>query len=315
MLGGNCMKVNNKMRVLVADDIAPNALKLLQESCYEVDTQKYSSDELKERLRNYHVLVVRSATQVRKDLLDAVEGSQLQLIIRAGVGLDNIDVSYAESKGIQVKNTPNSSITSVAELVLAHMLSLARNLHRSNITIRQGEWPKKEYKGMELLNSTLGIIGYGRIGREVGYKANALGMKVQFYEIQEIQNAKNATQVDMNTLLSTSDFITLHVPALPGKPPILGEAEFQKMKKGVYLLNCARGGVLSEEALLRAIDNGIVAGAGLDVFEKEPPENRALLENEHISFSPHIGANTFEAQERIGRELVDILLDLCERSI
>lgn len=308
------MSMKDEMKVLIADDIAPSAVKLLQEACYEVDTSKYSPDELKTRLGHYHVLVVRSATKVRKDLIDAVEGSNLKMIVRAGVGLDNIDVKYAESKGIEVRNTPNSSIGSVAELVLGHMLSLTRNLHRSNVTMRKGAWPKKEYKGTELFNSTLGIIGYGRIGREVGSKANALGMKVQFYEIYNVQDAEDyAQQVDMDTLVSTSDFITLHVPALPGKPPILGESEFQKMKKGVYVINCARGGVLSEEALLKAINDGIVAGAGLDVFEKEPPENKALLENERISFSPHIGANTFEAQERIGNELVEILVDLCER--
>ncbi|SFH52065.1 D-3-phosphoglycerate dehydrogenase [Tindallia magadiensis] len=308
------MSMKEEMKVLIADDIAPSAVKLLQEACYEVDTNTYSPEELKKKLGHYHVLVVRSATKVRKDLIDAVEGSNLELIVRAGVGLDNIDVDYAKSKGIEVKNTPNSSIGSVAELVLGHMLSLSRNLHRSNVTLRKGSWPKKEYKGRELFNSTLGIIGYGRIGRAVADKAKALGMKVQFYEIYDVQNAdKDIKQVDMNMLLSTSDFITLHVPALPGKPPILGEAEFQQMKKGVYIINCARGGVLSEKALLKAIDDGIVAGAGLDVFEKEPPECTALLENERISLSPHIGANTFEAQERIGDELVEILLDLCER--
>ena len=308
------MSMKDEMKVLIADDIAPSAVQLLQEACYEVDTNKYSPEELKEKLGQFHVLVVRSATEVRKDLIDAVEDTNLQLIVRAGVGLDNIDVKYAESKGIEVKNTPNSSIGSVAELVMGHMLSLARNLHRSNVSMRQGEWPKKEYKGTELFNSTLGIIGYGRIGRGVGIKANALGMKVHFYEIYDVQDAEdNAKQVDFDTLVSTSDFITLHVPALPGKPPILGDVEFQKMKKGVYVMNCARGGVLSEEALLKAIDDGIVAGAGLDVFEKEPPKNKALLNNERISFSPHIGANTFEAQERIGQELVEILLDLCER--
>ncbi len=308
------MRMKDEMKVLIADDVAPNAVKLLQEACYEVNTRKYSPEELKEKLGHYHVLVVRSVTKVRKDLIDAVEGSNLKLIVRAGVGLDNIDVKYAESKGIEVKNTPNSSIGSVAELVLGHMLSLARNLHRSNVTMRQGAWPKKEYKGTELFNSTLGIIGYGRIGREIGSKANALGMKVQFHEIYDVQDADDyAKQVGMDTLVTTSDFITLHVPALSGKPPILGETEFQKMKKGVYVVNCARGGVLSEEALLKAIDDGIVAGAGLDVFEKEPPKNKALLENERISFSPHIGANTFEAQERIANELVEILLDLCER--
>ncbi|MEN1761074.1 D-2-hydroxyacid dehydrogenase [Anoxynatronum sibiricum] len=301
-------------KILASDGIVKSALEKVRAMGCAVEEASYSQEELPEKLREYNGLIVRSATKITRQVLEKMgSGGKLQLIVRAGVGLDNIDLEAAREMGITVKNTPFSSIQSVAELTLAHMLTLSRHLQKSNVTMRRGEWHKKTYKGVELSGSTLGIIGFGRIGRDLARKAHALGMKVQYNDV--MGEAKDVTQfifVDFDTLLATSDFITLHVPKIPGEPPVLGKPAFDKIKRGAYVINCARGGLIDENALLEALNSGTISGAGLDVFEKEPPTNEALLTHENVSLSPHIGASTIEAQERIGDELVSIFTEFCE---
>jgi D-3-phosphoglycerate dehydrogenase / 2-oxoglutarate reductase len=311
--GGKPLK---RMKILASDGIVENAVEKIRSMGCQVDEASYSPEELPEKLREYDALILRSATKITQQIIDKMgSDSKLKLIVRAGVGLDNIDVAYARENGIEVHNTPNSSAPSVAELTIGHMITLARHLLSSNITMRQGKWNKKLYEGRELRGSMLGIIGLGRIGHEVAQRAAALGMKVQYNKRSGPEKGAEAYQfVDFETLISTSDFITLHVPKIEGTPPILGQKEFSQMKKGAYIINCARGGVIDESALLEALDSGKIAGAGLDVFENEPPVNEALISHDKISLSPHIGASTAEAQERIGEELIELLQDFCERS-
>lgn len=304
----------DKMNVLVSDGVVKSILDAIKSMGCHAHEASYSPDELPEKLKEYDALVIRSATKVTRQVFEALgKDSKLKLIVRAGVGLDNIDLDAAEEYGVAVYNTPNSSSQAVAELVLGHMLTLARHLQKSNITMRKGEWNKKKYEGVELFGSTLGIIGIGRIGRSLAEKASALGMKIIYNDIMgEVKELTNYTFVDMDTLLKTSDFISLHVPKNPGEPPVLGKAEFDMMKDGVFVINCARGGTIDEDALLEALNSGKVAGAGLDVFEKEPTTNMDLVNHENVSSSPHIGASTSEAQERIGGELIEIFEAFCK---
>ena len=304
----------DKMKVLVSDGVVKSTVDAIKSMGCHAHEASYGPDELPEKLKEYDALVLRSATKVTRQVFEALgKASKLKLIVRAGVGLDNIDLEAAKEYGVTVHNTPNSSSQAVAELVLGHMLILARHLQKSNITMRKGEWNKKKYEGVELFGSTLGIIGIGRIGRSLAEKASALGMKIIYNDIMgEVKELTNYTFVDMDTLLKTSDFISLHVPKNPGEPPVLGKEAFDMMKDGVYVINCARGGTIDEDALLEALNSGKVAGAGLDVFEKEPTTNMDLVNHENVSSSPHIGASTSEAQERIGEELIDIFKAFCE---
>lgn len=303
------------VRILVADGMDKKYLEKLKDMGFSIVVKHYEHQELMEKIKEFDILVVRSATKVRKPVIDAAcQTGRLKLIIRGGVGLDNIDVEYARARGIIVKNTPNASSCSVAELVIGHMLNLARFIHNSNITMRQGQWNKKAYEGIEICGKTLGIIGFGRIGRETAKKAQALGMKVVYNDIVgEIKEFKEYKYLPLDELLAVSDFISLHVPYNGGKPAI-GREEIAKMKDGAYLINCARGGVVDEEALLEALDSDKLAGAALDVYVDEPAVNCALCNHDKVSCTPHIGASTVEAQERIGKEIVDIILDFVEGS-
>lgn len=297
------------VRLIANDGIDKDAHEHLQKSGFVVDANHYEADELKEELKTAQVLIVRSATKVRRELIDAAaEAQSLKLIIRAGVGIDNIDHEYAKEKGIAVQNTPRSSSASVAELVFGHMISLARFLHISNVTMRNGEWNKKQYKGVEISGKTLGIVGFGRIGRLVAQKAQALGMDVQYFrrsgKVDELPQYK---YVDLETLIRTSDFITFHVHFAKGQPPLVGKAEMEKMKDGVMLINTSRGNVINEEDLVDMLDRGKIAGAALDVFKSEPLKDERIMSHPKISLSPHIGASTKEAQHRIGKEIISIL--------
>jgi len=223
--------------------------------------------------------------------------------------VDNIDVDYAESKGIKVRNTPKASSSAVAELALGHMFSLARFIGIANATMRESKWNKKQYKGIELSGKTLGLIGFGRIGRQLAKKAKALEMKIIYNDI--LGPAKdlspNYSFVSLDNFWLILIFISLHVPANKDKSPVIDKAEFTKMKDGVYLINCARGSVVNEAALLEALNSGKVAGAGIDVFPKEPPQNLELIRHEKVSVTPHIGASTKEAQKKIGVEIISII--------
>lgn len=298
-------------RVLVTDGMETSGVQSLKEKGFEVVEQFYEPEALMEQIKNFDVLVVRSATKVRKPIIDAAcETGKLKLVIRGGVGVDNIDVAYAMEKGIKVTNTPKASSASVAELTIAHMFAIARFVHTANVTMREGKWEKKKYEGIELCGKTLGLVGFGRIAREVAKRAEALGMKVLYTDILgKAEGFPQYSFVTLSEILKESDFVSVHVPLDKEKGAVISKGEIAQMKDGSYLINCARGGVVDEEALLEALNNGKLAGAALDVFEGEPKPKEALLNNPKISFTPHIGASTMEAQTRIGEEIVSIIED------
>lgn len=296
-------------RILVTDGMDKKGLQELKNMGHEVVEQFYEVEELKEAVKNFDAIIVRSATKIRQPIIDAsLETKNLKLIIRGGVGVDNIDVSYAMERGITVNNTPNASSASVAELTIAHMFSIARHLHISNVTMRNGQWNKKAYKGIELAGKTLGLIGFGRIAIETAKRAYALGMKIIYTDLSgEKEGYNEYKHVTMDELLKESDFISLHIPFIKEQGATIGANEFAKMKDGVFLVNCARGGVVDESALLEALDSGKVGAAAVDVFEEEPTKNERLYTHEKVSLTPHIGASTKEAQSRIGEEIVEII--------
>ncbi|MBQ4428395.1 MAG: D-2-hydroxyacid dehydrogenase [Clostridia bacterium] len=298
------------MRILASDGMEKNAVAALQAQGHEVVEQFYEPAELAEQVKNFDVLVVRSATKVREPIIDAaLETGKLKLIIRGGVGIDNIDHKYAEEKGIAVRNTPRASSDAVAELALAHMLSCARFVSHAGHSMREGKWEKKAYaKGIEVGGKTLGVIGYGRIGQSLGRMAQALGMKVLAFDIYHVEGIENENMkyVEMDELFAKSDFISIHTPAIDGKPLINAET-IAKMKDGVNIINTSRGANIDEAALLEALNSGKVRSAGLDVWAEEPSKNDALYNHPMVSCTPHIGASTVEAQKRIGAEIVDII--------
>jgi len=253
---------------------------------------------------------VRSATKVRAQHIDAAKEGQLKLIIRGGVGVDNIDVAHAESVGMTVKNTPRSSSNSVAELAMAHMFSCARFISVAGHTMREGKWEKKAYGGgIELQGKTLGIIGFGRIGQALGEKAIAMGMTViaqDIFHVPGIEEKMGMKYVELDELLEKSDFISLHTPSLNGVK-LIAKENIDKMKDGVVFVNTSRGDNVNEDDLLAALESGKVRAAGLDVFNDEPATNAALYSHPRVSCTPHIGAATKEAQQRIGMEIVDII--------
>ena len=304
------------MKVLICDAVAPETIHALQDAGIQVDNRSdISADELLQEIAAYDGMVVRSRTKVGPDVLDAA--TNLKIIVRGGVGLDNIDVPHAKSKGILVCNTPKASSNSVAELALGYMLALARRIPQATTSMTAGEWKKKQLKGSEISGKTLGLVGFGNIGGLLGKKASALGMNVIFYDVITPPDPGDAQQVSLDEVLAQSDFISLHVPKLPATTNMLNAETFAKMKDGVYLINCARGGIVDEDALYDALSSGKVAGAALDVFldEKVAPGNPKLfgLKDENgfnrVIGSPHIGAGTVEGQVRVGTEVADILID------
>lgn len=314
------------MKVLANDGVSQSGIDTLEKAGFEVITTKVAQEQLANYVNEnkIDVVLVRSATTVRKDVIDACPG--LKIIGRGGVGMDNIDVDYARSKGLHVINTPAASSQSVAELVFAHLYGSVRFLHDSNRNMPlDGDTKfkdlKKNYaKGLELRGKTLGIIGFGRIGQEVAKIAIGIGMKViaadmyiegasitlDFFDGQSA-DFHIKTQA-MDTVLKQSDFITLHVPAQ--KEYIIGKAQFDLMKDGAGIINAARGGVIDEVALIEALESGKIAFAGLDTFEQEPTPAIKVLMNDSISLTPHIGAATNEAQDRIGTELASQIIDI-----
>lgn len=303
------------IRVLANDGLEKGAINKLASLGFEVVNNHYDKGELGVALKDFDVLVIRSSTKVTSDVLDKSEGGKLKLIIRAGVGIDNIDIDYAKEKGVAVKNTPNASSNSVAELAIGHMFALARFIAISNYTMREGQWNKKKYEGTELSGKTLGIIGMGRIGKSLAKKAEALGMNVIYNDMFGKQDGLSYGFFELDELLKTSDFISLHVPYDKEKGCLVGKPQFDIMKDGVYLINCARGKVVDELALLEALDNGKVAGAGIDVFAEEPTKNEILVNHPRVSVTPHIGAATKEAQNRIGEEVVTIISDFVANNL
>lgn len=296
------------MRILVTDGMDPAAIARLREKGHQVVEQFYEPEALGAALQAFDCVVVRSKTKVWAAHIDEAVRGSLKLIIRGGVGVDNIDVSYAESKGIAVRNTPCASSASVAELALGHMLSLARYIGISNATMRGGQWNKKQYEGTELGGKTLGLVGMGRIARELAKRAQALGMQVVYTcRSGEKKDLSQYTYLPLEKLLQVSDYVSLHIPMPADKQPVLTERELGLMKPTAFLINTARGGVVAEDALLDALNAGKLAGAALDVFEEEPTANVALYSHPRVSVTPHIGGQTAEAQSRIGAEIVAII--------
>ena len=299
------------LRILVTDGMDKRGIDELRNSGFEVIEKFYPPEELMEMVKDIDVIVVRSATKITREIIHSASMTKrLKLIIRAGVGIDNIDAKYGNECNIDVRNTPLASSISVAELTIGQMFSLARFTYISNVTMRQGKWNKKEYEGTELFGKTLGLIGFGRISLEVAKRALALGMKV-IYTNRSGENTSypEYKYLSFEQILSESDFISIHTPAMKDNQPLIGEAEIKKMKNGVFLINLARGGIVNEEALLNALDSGKVAGAALDVFTEEPIKNERLYKHDRIALTPHIGGSTKEAQERIGEEIVSIIKD------
>lgn len=313
------------MKILANDGVSESGIAILSAAGFEVIKTHVAQEQLANYINKNKIagLLVRSATQVNKDIIDACPS--LKLIGRGGVGMDNIDVNHAINKGIHVINTPAASSHSVAELVFAHLFGMVRFLHQSNREMPlEGDvnfkMLKKIYKGVELKGKTLGIIGMGRIGQETAKIALGIGMQVivhddelkevsidfEFYNGQKVNF--NFNSISKEELLAQSDFISVHVPSQ--KQYVLGAKEFEKMKDGVGIVNTARGGIIDEVALVKAIESGKVKYAGLDVFEKEPKPEVQLLMNPDLSLTPHIGGSTVEAQDRIGVELAEQIIAL-----
>lgn len=294
------------LRILLNDGLDKKAISNLELLGFDVDTNHYDIEDLKEKIKKIDCIVIRSATKIRRELIDeAIKGGNLKLIIRGGVGVDNIDVQYAEQNGIKVRNTPNASSSSVAEIILAHMFSLARFLNQSNITMKAGLWKKKDYVGVELEGKTLGIIGMGRIGAELAKKCTALGMKIIYFDLMDIKNIdNNYRKVEFDELLRESDFISINIS---GTKSIIGSEELKKVKKGAFIINTSRGKALDEEAIITSLNDGTLGGVGLDVFLEEPSKNLELIKHPKVSLTPHIGASTKEAQMKIGEEVIEII--------
>jgi len=300
---------------------------MLEKAGFSVDTNKVPQDKLKEALKNYDIIIVRSASRVTREIIQ--DNLHLKVIARAGVGLDNVDVEAAKRNGIRVINTPAASSVSVAELVFAHLFGMVRNLPESNRRMpgegkeKFNDLKKKFSEGYELRDKTLGVIGFGRIGQEAARIAIGLGMKVlaydpfveksdiYFYFHPEMSSQRikfEIKTVSKEEVLQKSDYITLHVPVT--EKPAIGKAEIEMVKQGCCIVNCARGGVVDEKALTDALDSGKIRYAAADVFEQEPPVNDAILKHPKMSLTPHIGASTAEAQNRIGMELASKIIEL-----
>lgn len=299
------------MKVLVADPLAPEGMENLK-AMTEVDVKLgLKPEELKAIIGQYDALIVRSETQVTADVIKC--GTKLQIIARAGVGLDNIDVNAATQQGIMVVNAPTGNTVAAAEHTMALMLALARNIPQAHAQLKAGKWNRKEFTGVELRNKTLGIIGLGNVGSGVAVRARGFEMRLIGYDpfaSQEYASSIGVILVPLEQLYRESDFITLHLPLTPQTRGMIGEKEIAMMKNGVRIINVARGGLINEEALVKAIDEGKVAGAAIDVFAVEPCTDSILFKNDKIVVTPHLGASTKEAQVNVCIDVVDQIIDV-----
>ena len=301
------------MKVLICDKTEQEFIEQMRAAGLDVDVRDdITAEELPQVLPAYEGMVVRSRTKVRQPLIDVCPN--LKVIVRGGVGLDTIDYEYARAKGIAVMNTPLASSASVAELAIGYMFALARSIYKATASMKAEKWDKKSFEGDEIGGKTLGLIGVGNIGREVAKRAAALGMNVLAYDpyVKQIAGIKLVT---LDELLAESDYISLHLPKTEESANMIGAAQFAKMKPGVRIINCARGGIVDEDALYDALTSGKVAGAALDVFAEEPPTDWKLLKLENVIASPHIGAATREAQARIGAEVAEKLIEFANRTM
>jgi len=300
------------VKILISDPLAEEGVAILKkEKGIQVDVKpKLPPEELKRIIPEYTALIVRSQTKVTKDIIS--QAKKLKYIGRAGVGLDNIDVDFASKKGIIVMNAPGGNSISTAEHTLSMILSVSRNIPQANSSLKKGEWERKKFMGVELYGKTLGIIGLGRIGTEVARRAASFQMKIIAHDpflIPEKAKSLGIESVGLDALFKRSDYITVHVPLTNDTHHIIGERAFRKMKKGVRIINCARGGIVDENALSGAIKRGIVAGAALDVYEKEPPGKTTLVGMDAVVTTPHLGASTEEAQTNVAIDMAEAMCD------
>lgn len=297
-------------KVLVADEIAREGVELLRgRGGFDVEvTTGLKEDALCERVRDCAAVIVRSASRITRKVIAAAP--RLQVIGRAGIGVDNIDVEAATEHGVVVMNTPEANAVSAAELALAHLFSLCRKLPAADRAIRAGEWKRAQFMGTELSGKTLGVVGFGNIGRIVAQRAQGLKMNVLGHDpfvTREVFEASGVTPLDLDQLVAASDFITLHCPLIDSTRHLFDAARMANMKRGARLINCARGGLVDEQALCAALQSGHLSGAALDVFEKEPPGTSPLFELPNVEFTPHIGASTEEAQYAVGVEIARLI--------
>jgi D-3-phosphoglycerate dehydrogenase len=303
------------IRVLIADDMSKKAVEILSGAGFTVDVKTgMKPEELAAIIGQYHGVGVRSASKIKADTL--ANPGKLKIIGRAGVGVDNIDVKAATEKGILVINTPQGNAAAAAELAIGLMFALARKIPQAADSMRQGIWEKKKFMGVEIAGKTLGVVGLGNIGRNaaergVGLKMNVIGYDP--YPPRELPAGVKLASLD--DVITKSDFVTLHVPLTPDTKGLFGAATFAKMKKGAFLINCARGGIVDEEAVLEALKSGQLAGAALDVFGKEPPDPSPLFAHENLIASPHLGASTREAQEKVAIELAEVFVGFLKDGI
>ncbi|MDL1967283.1 MAG: phosphoglycerate dehydrogenase [Deltaproteobacteria bacterium] len=299
------------MKVLISDNLGEAGIKMFQEEGVEVDVNVgLSPDELKGIIGNYDGLVIRSATKVTDDLLQ--EATRLKVIGRAGIGLDNVDIPAATKRGIAVMNTPGGNVITTAEHTLALMLSLTRNIPLGTSSLKAGRWEKKNLQGRELYNKVLGVIGFGKIGSIIADRARGLKMQVIIYDpfvVPELIEKAGFEYVSLDELYKKADYITLHVPKLKETTGLINKDAIDKMKDGVMIINCARGGIVKEEDLYEAMKSGKVAGAALDVFEIEPPFNSPILEMDRLVCTPHLGASTKEAQTNVAVAVAEQIID------
>lgn len=300
-------------KVLLTDGLEENGKEMLRKGAEVTDQPGITADELLQVVGDYDALIVRGRTKVTPAVLAA--GKKLKVVGRAGVGVDNIDLAAAREHGITVVNSPLATSVAVAELTMGLMLSAVREIPRADAGLKAGKWLKKELEGTELMGKTLGVIGFGRIGVAVAKRASAFEMNILAYDpllpAEEIKN-RGGEPVSLDRLFEESDFITMHLPLTPETKGMLGEAAFEKMKKGVYIICAARGGVIDEAALLAALNSGKVAGAALDVFATEPPGVTELVSHPKVVGTPHIGAQTVEAQTRAAHDISEEVLNALE---
>jgi D-3-phosphoglycerate dehydrogenase len=292
------------MKVLITDKMADEAIKLLKDAGHEVTFDEMDGESLLKGIMNYDALMVRGRTKVIKDIVEAGANGKLKVIGRAGIGVDNVDLKAAAKEGIKVVNAPTGSTPSVAELTIAHMLSLSRHLTKADSTMKSGEWAKKQLKGNELFGKILGLIGCGNIGKLTAKYAQAFNMSIigydPFISKEDMQKDGIKKIENLEELIKTADFISLHLPHISETHHIINKERLSKMKPTAYLINCARGGTVDEKALYEALKNSKIAGAGIDVFENEPPKDSPLFKLDNVILTPHIGANTKEGQIRAG---------------
>ncbi len=301
------------MKVLVSDSLAEEGVSRLKTGA-DVDViTNLTPEELINKIKDYDALVIRSGTKVTADVINAAE--KLKVIGRAGVGIDNVDVEAATKKGIIVLNTPGGNTISAAEHTIAMMLALARNIPQANAALHKGEWNRKKYTGVEFYNKTLGVVGLGRVGAEVASRMKSFGMQIIAYDpfvTEEKAKQMGLTLASLEDVLKAGDFITVHTPLTSETRNLIDEDEFKIMKSGVRIVNCARGGIINEAALARAVEEGKVAGAAVDVFTKEPPTGNPLVGPEKIIVTPHLGASTTEAQVNVAVAVADQILNIAK---